>query len=182
MDQKTFEIEGLTVIPNFITEEEENQLMHDIYDRSWDNVLRRRTQQYGWTYDYKGRGIEKTKPIPVCLEFIQDRLQNERYTDRPMEQLIINEYTPGQGINWHTDSFVFGEKIVSISLGSACMFQFRKYDLFKNIYLQPRTLVIMEDEARYNFQHHIPACKTDTYNGIRIPREVRISLTFRTIK
>ena len=183
-EQKTkpFEIEGLTIIPDFITEEEEDELMHHIYDKSWDGTLRRRTQQYGWTYNYRDHGVEKTKPLPDWIEFIQDKLQSEGYIDNPMEQLIINEYIPGQGIYWHKDSFVFGEKILSISLGSACLFQLRRYNLLQNIYLRPRTLVIMTGEARYKFQHGIPACKTDIHDGIRIPRGVRISLTFRTIK
>lgn len=41
------------------------------------------------------------------------------------DQLIINEYQPGQGINPHIDNVkLFAEPIVSLSLGSECIMEF----------------------------------------------------------
>lgn len=43
------------------------------------------------------------------------------------DQLIINEYTPGQGINPHIDNpTLFSSPIVSLSLGSDCVMEFDK--------------------------------------------------------
>ena len=41
-------------------------------------------------------------------------------------QLIVNEYTPGQGISAHTDAKIFGDNIITLSLGSHCGFVFTK--------------------------------------------------------
>jgi alkylated DNA repair dioxygenase AlkB len=43
------------------------------------------------------------------------------------DQLIINEYMPGQGINKHVDRIdIFENYICSLSLGSDCVMTFAK--------------------------------------------------------
>lgn len=51
----------------------------------------------------------------------------EEDKSQPIEfnQLIINEYLPGQGINPHVDNpTLFSSPIVSVSLGSECVMEF----------------------------------------------------------
>lgn len=48
-------------------------------------------------------------------------------------------------------------------------------------YLEPRSLIILANEARYKWTHAIPARKSDIVNGFKLQRERRISLTFRKI-
>jgi alkylated DNA repair dioxygenase AlkB len=47
--------------------------------------------------------------------------------------------------------------------------------------LEPRSLLILSSEARYEWTHEIPARKSDEVNGVKQPRARRISLTFRTL-
>lgn len=47
--------------------------------------------------------------------------------------------------------------------------------------LEPRSLLVLSGDARYHWQHAIPARKSDKWHGQAIPRNRRISLTFRTV-
>ena len=40
------------------------------------------------------------------------------------DQLIVNDYAPGQGIPAHVDAPLFTDTIISISLGSSCVMEF----------------------------------------------------------
>lgn len=43
-----------------------------------------------------------------------------------LNQIIVNEYWPGEGISPHVDKLKFADGIVSVSLGSTCAMIFRK--------------------------------------------------------
>jgi alkylated DNA repair dioxygenase AlkB len=60
--------------------------------------------------------------------------------------------------------------------------QFRKMESgeTESLLLEPRSLLVLSDEARYDWQHGIARRKNDIWQGIRIPRERRLSITFRT--
>jgi alkylated DNA repair dioxygenase AlkB len=100
------------------------------------------------------------------------------------DQVIINEYQPGQGITPHIDCIpCFGETIVSISLNSPCVMEFTHSNANERIVklLEPRSLIVLEGDARYKWQHAIPKRKTDNWSGQKFTRGRRISLTFRTM-
>jgi len=172
-------VNGLFVLKDFINEEEEAELLTHIYDKLWDETLTRRTQQYGWEYNYHGGPLKKARPLPKWTNGIITRLTEENYIKTPPEQLIINEYIPGQGISFHKDKYIFGDTILSVSLGSACMFQFKRHENIYDIYLEPKTLIIMREDARYKWMHGIPGRLRDIVDGTKIQRETRVSLTFR---
>ena len=96
------------------------------------------------------------------------------------DQVIINEYKPGQGISPHIDcESCFGPRIFSLSLGSAAIMEFTLQGKpKKEIVLDQRSLVMMYGEARSIWKHSIPARLKD--KGIE--RGVRISLTFRNVE
>jgi alkylated DNA repair dioxygenase AlkB len=50
-----------------------------------------------------------------------------------------------------------------------------------DILLEPRSLVVLTDEARYNWTHGIPAREKDKWMGNTIYRKPRISLTYRRV-
>ena len=171
-------IEGLTLIENFITKEEEEQLLTYIKQNEWSNALKRRVQHYGYEYNYENRDVgNPIEAIPNWTEFLMTRMIEKKIITKPFEQLIINEYTPGQGISKHTDAKIFGNTIVSLSLGSPCNMIFRRSTIDANIEinLQPTTLLIMKNDARWKWTHEIPSRKSDN----NINRTTRISMTFR---
>jgi alkylated DNA repair dioxygenase AlkB len=123
-------------------------------------------------------------PLPQWAEEIADILFERRLAPERPDQVIVNEYVPGQGIASHVDCQPrFTDTIISLSLSSPCVMDFthkQTRQVFP-LLLEPRSLVILQDEARYIWLHGIPARKTDQYEEKTIQRGPRVSLTFRKV-
>jgi len=173
----SIEIPGLIIVEDYISEDEEKELLEFINQQQWLTALSRRVQHYGYEYSY--RPPYELKEAPA----IPDLFQKYAAKLNPgFNQIIVNEYTPGQGIGKHTDrKRLFGDCIASISLGSATTMIFAHDDQAEAFYILPRTLIIMEGDARWKFTHEIPGRKFDQVDGKSIPRGTRVSLTFRTV-
>lgn len=177
-EQEQKNIKGLTIIENFITEDEEKKILLAINSYTWNDTLTRRTQQYGYLYNYNNYNCTKTEPIPDSFNFIVEKIVLN-FGIKP-EQVIINEYLPGQGISKHTDSNVFGNEIFSLSLNSDTIMEFSNENENEKIerILKRRSILLMKDDARHLWKHCIPSRHFD--NGIK--RNTRISMTFRILK
>jgi alkylated DNA repair dioxygenase AlkB len=186
-DESKMAIPGLRYLPDYIDAAGEAALIQTIDSQPWLADLKRRVQHYGYKYDYKARSITRDLrlgPIPGWLGDLCERLQAERVFSKRPDQVIINEYLPGQGITPHIDCVpCFGETIASISVGTPCVMEFTQPEakLKDPVLLEPRSLVVLEGDARYKWQHAIPQRKTDNWNGQKLIRGRRISLTFRTV-
>lgn len=121
-------IAGLRYLPDFIDADTESTLIATIDQQPWLHDVKRRVQHYGWRYDYKARGITqdlRIGAIPNWLAGLCERLSAEDIFTHTPDQVIINEYLPGQGISAHVDCIhCFGDTIASLSLGSACVMDF----------------------------------------------------------
>jgi alkylated DNA repair dioxygenase AlkB len=112
------------------------------------------------------------------------RLQQAGLFDETPDQIIVNEYQPGQGISAHIDCVpCFADTIASLSLGSSCVMDFThsKTGDKSSLLLEPRSLLVLTGDARYVWQHAIAGRKTDRHNGQIIQRARRVSLTFRKV-
>lgn len=173
--------------PNFIGEEEEQDLIFTIDRQEWCMDLNRRTQHYGYKYDYTKKKVDESMYvglIPAWLASYCTRLTGLGFHKKP-DQVIINEYLPGQGISKHLDCVdCFGDTIASLSLGSTCAMEFEHIKSSKkgSTVLGPRSLLVLADAARYDWMHAIPARLEDPFGNESLKRTRRISLTFRTIK
>jgi len=180
-------IQGLSYVSGFITSDEENILIDRICDQPWLNDLKRRVQHYGYKYDYTAKTIDHEAylgPLPDWLVVLCQRLHKEQIFTSLPDQVIVNEYLPGQGIYFHRDCVpCFGDTIASLSLGSSAIMQFKnvKDGEKQTLLLEERSLVVLSDEARYQWQHAIPSRKSDVINGCEILRRRRLSLTFRNV-
>lgn len=181
-------INGLEIYFDFITKVEENKLLSLIDNQLWLNDLTRRVQHYGYKYDYRSRKIDNSfylGELPDWLKEIATRLHNENKLNFIPDQAIINEYLPGQGIASHIDCEpCFDDTIISLSLGSTCIMNFtREVNSIEKvpILFEPRALIIMKGESRYNWYHGIPARKSDKFNDNLIKRSRRVSITFRKV-
>jgi alkylated DNA repair dioxygenase AlkB len=96
----------------------------------------------------------------------------------------VNEYYPGQGIALHCDYEPFDRTVVSISLLSPCVMDFRHVESGRreSMLLERCSLLILSDEARYDWQHGIARRKSDRWNGRRLVRARRVSITFRRLR
>ena len=123
--------------------------------------------------------------LPEWLKRLSHKLHIDGHMPEVADQVIVNEYEPGQGIASHVDCEpCFKDTIVSLSLGSDCIMNFTsKSDKTKKIpvWLAPRSLVVLNDEARYEWLHGITARKSDEWNGQKYERKRRVSLTFRKV-
>ena len=186
MEQSTvIALPGLAYLQDSITPEHHDQLIAIIDQQPWPTDLRRRVQHYGYRYDYKSRSVDASQflgPLPTWSIPFLKQIQKDGLIEQLPDQLIINEYEPGQGISAHIDCRpCFGETILSLTLGSSCMMEFTRAEEKVALLLQPRSLLIMQGEARHLWKHGIPARKTDTYAGLSLERKRRISLTFRQV-
>jgi alkylated DNA repair dioxygenase AlkB len=179
-------INGLVYQDDFLSIEEEKLIISEIDNAVWDTNLKRRVQHYGYMYDYKKKNINqdlKIGELPGWLLLLERKVITNFNLEQSFNQVIINEYEPGQGISNHIDCIpCFEDVIISISLLSSCIMQFSKDAEKQEILLQPRSILLLSGEARYSWKHGIKAVKNDKWLNTIIPRERRISITFRKIK
>lgn len=153
--------------------------------------------------------IEKTRQheFDVCSNKSNNSLNNNENADlidpqptkkmifSDLNQMTLNQYKTGEGIGSHVDTpSAFGDGLISISLSSGIVMEFQKVtvgndddgnkvspkNIKKLVYLPRRSLVLMSGACRYEWEHHIVTRRTDTHNGVVIPRGLRVSLTLRT--
>jgi alkylated DNA repair dioxygenase AlkB len=134
----------------------------------------RKTQSFGWRYDFEDASFAPTEPIPDWLQPARERvaifagLQAEDFA-----QVLIARYDPGAGIGWHRDRDVF-EKVVGISLNAEASLRFRQRTAtgFKRASLEvaPRSAYLLSGEARQDWEHSISPGGS-----------LRFSITFRTL-
>jgi len=162
-------------------------LLRAISEEPWLGDLKRRVQHYGYRYDYKARKIDssmKIGEVPAWTAFLTDKFRSQGHFIELPDQLIVNEYEPGQGIAKHVDcQSCFTDTILSLSLGSSCVMTFTHLSSQQvvPVFLEPQSLVIRRGESRYEWQHSIAGRKSDTHEGKSYPRGKRVSLTFRKV-
>jgi len=175
----TEQISGLLYIDNFISPTEERELLTFINSQPWNTTLARRTQHYGYEYQYGVKELVPAAPIPEIFQRLSERLVEQGVLTILPEQVIVNEYRAGQGISKHVDDKrLFGPEVLSLSLGSDAVMEFENWGEVVPVTLKRRSVARMEGEARYRWTHCIPARKWD---GPR-KRGLRVSITFRTIR
>ena len=136
----------------------------------------RRVLSFGWRYDYTAQRLSEALPIPDELAGVR-RIVASRFKV-PFEniaQALLTEYAPGAGIGWHRDAPMFGEAVVGISLAGATVMRFRRGPAHGRetypLTLAPGSLYILSGAARRDWQH-----------GIAGQKELRYSITFRTVR
>lgn len=90
------------------------------------------------------------------------------------------------GIPSHIDTHgVFDDYILSLSLNSDIIMEFRKENYHNSILLKSKSLLIMSGESRFDWTHGITPRKFDMINSVDGPdimrRGNRISVTFRRV-
>ena len=171
---------GLDYRDEFITRDEEAALIGQLGAmelapfrfHGWTG--NRKTQSFGWRYDFDDASFSPTEPIPQWLQpFRTKAAALAEVAPDDIVHVLAARYDPGAGIGWHKDRGVF-EKIVGVSLGSPAILRFRQRDgsSFKRFSLpvDPRSAYLLSGEARHAWEHRI------------VPgEELRFSITFRTL-
>ena len=170
-------IPGLEYRTDFIDGDEENALLEQLQAidlapfrfHGWTG--NRKTQSYGWRYDFDDASFQPADPIPSWLQPLRDKAA--AWAGDEISHVLIARYDPGAGIGWHKDRSVF-DRVVGISLNTPAVLRFRQRDGagFRrvNLPVEPRSAYLLSGEARHDWEHRI------------VPGDdLRFSITFRTL-
>jgi alkylated DNA repair dioxygenase AlkB len=172
--------EGFRYKDDIITEAEEAALVASLATLELKpfefhgHVGNRRVTSFGLRYDYERRTVEAVDGFPMFLAEL--RIKVAEFAGRQVQEFQqggVNEYPPGAGIGWHKDKPQFGA-IVGISLLAPATMRLRlptgKTWVRRSQELKPRSIYILDEEARTRWEHSI------------LPvHSLRYSLTFRTL-
>ena len=182
---------GVVYEPEFLRSDECERLLADIdaRDEQWRDDLRRRVQHYGWRYDYKARAVTadmRLGPLPDFILPVAERLRERGWFVQTPDQVIVNEYEPGQGIAAHADRDCFGPAVATLSLGDRWPMRFtpphdgdgEPLELFLDV----GSMMVFTGVARTSWHHAILPRRSDPDGqGGRRKRQRRVSVTFRTV-
>jgi alkylated DNA repair protein (DNA oxidative demethylase) len=171
---------GLEYRDGIMSEEEERALLGRLHAlelapfrfQGWTG--NRKTQSFGWRYDFDDASFSPAEPIPTWLFALHVKAAAmARVEPADIAHVLIARYDPGAGIGWHKDRSVF-EKVVGVSLNSPAVLRFRQRDAGRfrrfSLPVAPRSAYMLSGEARYDWEHRI------------VPgEELRFSITFRTL-
>lgn len=189
--------EGLILIEDIITPELEEKLLRELEwsGEETDNKLKnRKVQHFGFEFIYGSNNVDPSSPlerkIPKECDEVWKNLssRSEKFISFCPDQLTVNRYEPGHGIPAHCDTHsCFVDPIVSLSLGSSVVMEFRQNTRHVSVLLPRRSLLVMSGESRYGWTHGITPRMSDIImkpdgNLTVQRRELRTSFTFRKLK
>jgi alkylated DNA repair dioxygenase AlkB len=122
-------------------------------------VGNRQIVSFGWKYDFAGRALRESDPIPPFLLPLRAAAATfAGITAESLQQAMITEYRPGAGIGWHRDKAMFDD-VVALSLGAACTLRFRRKHEGgwerASAPLQPRSAYLLRGPSRQVWEHSI---------------------------
>ena len=136
-------VPGLTVLEDFVTEEQESTLLSELGEGPWEKLIARRVRHFGYRFNYKTRkadpavssdeaksGVEDGSdeapvlPMSHSVVAVADAIAmlppavGVGFEGAP-DQMTVNMYEPGQGIAPHVDTHsAFADGIMSLTLGA----------------------------------------------------------------
>jgi len=172
---------GLRYERDFIGADEERQLLdaiqslplHEADYRGY--TAKRRIVSYGAGYDFDANELRPAPAVPQFLWPLRAKVaQRVGVIAEGITHALVTEYQPGTQLGWHRDVPDFA-LVAGVSLGSACRMRFRPYpprrgDPVYVLQLAPRSMYVLADAARWNWQH----CIAPTPG-------LRYSITLRTL-
>ena len=181
---------GLVYQPALLSPDQQRSAVQnvDANINEWRHDLSRRTQHYGWRYDYRAKLITPDMWLGQLPDWLQQIAQSvfknavhpdtgQPLFDRVPEQCIVNEYVGAQGIAEHTDHPGFGPAIATVSLVSDWPMHLAPSYRRPNepLLLEAGSCLTMTGPSRHVWTHQI---KRDQ---VRPGNQRRLSLTFRTV-
>ncbi|KAL0476624.1 hypothetical protein AKO1_006237 [Acrasis kona] len=188
---KYHNIQGLYYIPNFLSDEEHDKSINTIRRNPWRKELAR------WQQFYE---TEDNTPFSD-FQWMVDKLYEEKmYESIPggvfqkdkknqPTQLLVNRYIKNQGIGYHVeDPTMFGDVLLTVSFCNPIHISLKKdksEETSLDILLEPKSLLVLKDDARYNWFHGIKR-----QNSFRLPDDtiiergenyLRYSITMRRV-
>ncbi|XP_077295487.1 alpha-ketoglutarate-dependent dioxygenase alkB homolog 7, mitochondrial [Arctopsyche grandis] len=175
-------LKGMKIVPNFISEAEENALFAEI-----EPYMKRMRYEFDhWDDAIHGfRETERTEWSGIGAEALQRARRHslEDVTTALPHTHVLDLDEKGY-IKPHVDAVRFcGRTVAGLCLLSPAVMRLRhseQTDLFADFLLSRRCLYIMKDVARYDFTHEILQNDLSHFKGYHVPRTRRISLINRS--
>jgi alkylated DNA repair dioxygenase AlkB len=130
----------------------------------------RRVISFGLRYDYARRTVADADEFPSFLTELRSRVA--AFAARPVDefqQCGVNQYPVGAGIGWHKDKPEFGV-VAGISLLAPATMRLRRAAgsgwTRRSHVLTPRSIYILDGEARREWEHSIPPVDSPRYSVI----------------
>jgi alkylated DNA repair dioxygenase AlkB len=173
-------IAGLDYRDDFISEAEDRALLDRLMAlelapfrfHGW--LGNRRTQSFGWRYDFEDASFSPAEPLPEWLLPLREKAAAFAGLEPgDFVHVLLARYDPGAGIGWHRDRDVF-ENVVGISLNTPATLRFRQRAPtgFRraSAELAPRSAYLLSGESRWEWEHSIAPGD-----------QLRFSITFRSL-
>ena len=173
-------IAGLQYREDFISAAEEAELLERLGAlelapfrfHGW--LGNRKTQSFGWRYDFDDASFRPADPMPDWLLPLRARAAALAGAEPDeIAHVLIARYDPGAGIGWHRDRSVF-QNVVGVSLASPATLRFRRrkpggFDR-ASLSVESRSAYLLAGEVRHDWEHSIAPGE-----------QLRFSITFRTL-
>lgn len=164
--------DGLVVVPEFVTLDEEDDLVSLIgtSSTSTTELDRERVLRYGPGVLASGYSSgEILEGIPPYLRTLAQRLYDQALVAIVPNAISVNEYRVGQGISFHTDNNRSGPVISCLGLLGNAVMQFKRRGILLTVPFPRRALLQLTGAVRnIPWLHSIPPVT-----------EHRISIVFR---
>jgi alkylated DNA repair dioxygenase AlkB len=135
---------------------------------------RRGIVRFGHDYGPVGGNHHSVQPLPPELIRLRERAQNlAGISAKDFVASVVTQYPVGATIGWHSDMTMFGPVVFGFSIGTSCVMKLRSKADRRRVFqmqIEPRSLYVMKDEVRSEWEHSIPPVKS-----------LRYSITFRTV-
>jgi alkylated DNA repair dioxygenase AlkB len=170
---------GLKFTPDFIARDQEAALLAVAESlplreaRYKEYTARRRVYAYGSRFDFDEYKLAPRAigELPEPLARLREQLARwAGVASSDFVHVMISEYRQGTPLGWHRDAPDY-ELIVGVSLGSVARLRLRpwppekaKKDDIVALELAPRSAYLMRGEARWGWQHSVPAVPALRYS------------------
>ncbi len=163
--------ESIWYIPNYIDAATEEAILSCVDKSPWTLLKTRRLQHH----------CSLQQPLPNYLQVINDNIVlNGIFSaiNQP-NHVLINDYKSNEGILHHVDGPSYYPKVAILSMLSHCLMTFRpnltsakigeaSQDEIFSVYLEPRSLLVFDQEIYTQLQHGIHDVEECVVNS-RIP-------------
>jgi alkylated DNA repair dioxygenase AlkB len=160
---------GLTLLPDFISAEEEAELLPVIINPAGRIVSaatgeRNCIQRYGSRVPYNNYMV--SAKIPPHFARLCQRLVDFNLVPLLPDSVTVNEYLQGQVIRPHIDALDGGTVITVLSCGHFADMVFRRGEECYTVTLPPRSLVQLRGDLRYKWTHEIKPVTDTRYSVV----------------
>ncbi|KAI9737573.1 MAG: hypothetical protein M1834_009728 [Cirrosporium novae-zelandiae] len=168
--------EGMYYIPNFITKAEEDTLVKEVLTQPtprWTNLTHRRLQTHPSPLSPRTNTL-LNEPLPPFLTtpIIPRFSRLQVFASSPHcaapNHVLINEYTPGQGIMPHEDGAAYWPTVATVSLGAHIVLDVyakgadgERGELRARILQERRSLLVTRGVMYTDFLHGIAEVELD---------------------